>query len=92
MSVTNQGRFRAPVHGLGTTIALDSLTALLCPATLTNAKLHSELVLVGVVGPVEGDLDLELLAPANDQEVGVEAVRVVLLVVDLGPVLHHVHL
>lgn len=50
---------------------------------LTDDKLQGELVLLGVVGAIEGDLDLELLSPTHDEIVGV---------VKHGPVLLPVHL
>ena len=51
---------------------------------LTNNKLDSELVIVGLVGPVEGDLDLELPPAAHDERVAGGLASVVMLLVDLG--------
>lgn len=50
---------------------------------LTDDKLQGELVLLGVVGAIEGDLDLELLSPTHDEIVGVVKHGLVLLPVHL---------
>lgn len=52
-------------------------------ALLTDDKLQGELVLFGIVGAIEGELDMELLPPTHDEIVGV---------VKPGPVLLLVHL
>lgn len=58
---------------------------------LTDHKLHGELVLLGFVGAVEGDLDLELLSPTHDEIIGVVKRGPVLLLVGLSWLGHHVH-
>lgn len=60
-------------------------------AELTDDKLQGNLVLSGVVGPVEGDLDLELLTSADDEIVRVVVHGVVLHLVALVGAAHHVH-
>lgn len=56
-----------------------------CPSSLlTDHKLHSKLVLLGFVGPVEGDLDLELLSPTHDEIIGFVKRGPVLLPVGLS--------
>lgn len=52
-------------------------------ALLTDDKLQGELVLFGIVGAIEGELDMELLPPTHDEKGGV---------VKHGPVLLLVHL
>lgn len=52
-------------------------------ALLTDDKLQGKLVLFGIVGAIEGELDMELLPPTHDEIVGV---------VKHGPVLLLVHL
>lgn len=52
-------------------------------ALLTDDKLQGELVPFGIVGTIEGELDVELLAPTHDEMGGV---------VKHGPVLLLVHL
>lgn len=65
------------------------LLAMLTPAgwlhssLLTDHKLHSKLILLGFVGAVEGDLDLELLSPTHDEKLGFVKGGAVLLLVRL---------
>lgn len=59
---------------------------------LTNDKLHSELVLSRFIGTVEGDLDLELLSPADDEIVRLVHCGVVIYPVALIWLLYHVHI
>lgn len=51
---------------------------------LTNRELQGELVLLGFVGAVEGDLDLELLSPTHNEIIGVVKRGPVLLLVNLS--------
>lgn len=50
---------------------------------LTDHKLQGELILLGFVGAIEGDHDLELLSPTHDEIVGVVIHGLVLLLVNL---------
>lgn len=50
---------------------------------LTNHKLQGELILLGFVGAIEGDLDVELLSPTHDEIIGVVKAGLVLLLVNL---------
>lgn len=51
---------------------------------LTNRELQGKLVLLGFVGAVEGDLDLELLSPTHNEIIGVVKRGPVLLLVNLS--------
>lgn len=59
---------------------------------LTDHKLQGKLILLGFVGAIEGDLDLELLSPTHDEIFGVVKRGPVLLLVILFRLCHHVHL
>lgn len=78
-------------QGLLATLKLPQRTAP-CTALLTDHKLQGQLILLGLVGAIEGDLDQELLSPTHDEKAGVIKRGPVLLLVDLSWLRHHVHL